>query len=365
MSDTTTQSQNPNPLNEEQRLRQREASTPARQFKAQVEEERRRILLSEPFGWVRITPLDFLDEARRTVRKRWVEQGIWNKKWTYEDIGRWKHEEPLELESESETDTEVECSLPRFYIFSPRRPKSDEEKRRIAERLVVREREREASRPYHQFVYQVSKERERIKEKSADGESVNADDINTKAYKIVKNIWNNQGMWKTSWGMLPGMSWKHEQPLEEMVREEMVDDPVPANPVVNASHDAPPIRLFGSSPIQLFGRSSPVQVPVALNSSQQGPPTDVASDESENADVECSPSSPDSYPPSLGKRGFRTSTGQAQLSEKRKGSQKDGQPANASLGPFHPSKVTKASAKPQGVVKKRDAKISRGKGRKN
>ncbi|KAF4618051.1 hypothetical protein G7Y89_g14997 [Cudoniella acicularis] len=34
----------------------------------------------------------------------------------------------------------------------------------------MRKREREASRPYHQFVYQMSKERERIQDESTSGE---------------------------------------------------------------------------------------------------------------------------------------------------------------------------------------------------
>jgi hypothetical protein len=118
--------------------------------------------------------------------------------------GRWKHEEPLELESRSETDTDAE-SLPRpLSIFGipqkqlqpkPRQPKSDVEKRRIAEQRVVQEREREASRPYHQFVYQISKERARIQEESANGEGADAADINTRAYKNVKNIWTKRGIW--------------------------------------------------------------------------------------------------------------------------------------------------------------------------
>ena len=49
----------------------------------------------------------FKEEASETVRKRWDEQGIWNDKWNPFAYGRWKHEEPLELESESETDLEV------------------------------------------------------------------------------------------------------------------------------------------------------------------------------------------------------------------------------------------------------------------
>ncbi|KAH6704341.1 hypothetical protein BKA61DRAFT_636107 [Leptodontidium sp. MPI-SDFR-AT-0119] len=275
MSGTTTRSQSPNPPTEEQRLLQqrrmqlageREASEPDKQFRAQVEEDRRRIWNAEPrTGWMEITSdlYTFQEEARETVKKRWVEQGIWNNKWNYYTIGRWKHEEPLELESESETETEAESSRPPFSFLSrepqpkPRRPKSDEEKRWIAERRVVRE----------------------------------------------------------------------------------------PNPLVNGSHDAPAIRIFGfPSPVQSNHR----QVSGALNSSQQGPPADIASDGSENGDVERSPSSPNSHPPSSGKRVLRATTGQALLPSKRKVSHKDGQPANASLGPVHSSKVTKAAGKRKG-----------------
>jgi hypothetical protein len=214
-----------------------EASESRKQFSAQVDEERRRIWNADPStSWRELTLADlytFKEEASETVKKRWVEQGIWNDKWNKFAFGRWKHEELLELESESETDSKAGLSPPK-----PRRPKSDDEKRRTAERRVIREREREASRPYHQFVYQISKERERIQE-SANGEGADTADINTRAYENVKNTWTKRGIWNKRWGVLPGMSWKHEQPFEEMVREEMGDDPVPANPLVNGSHDAP------------------------------------------------------------------------------------------------------------------------------
>ena len=53
-----------------------------------------------------------------------------------------------------------------------------------------------AARPYHQFVYQISKERERIQEESENGEGADAADINTMAYKNVKNTWNGRwGIW--------------------------------------------------------------------------------------------------------------------------------------------------------------------------
>ncbi|WEW57730.1 hypothetical protein PRK78_003197 [Emydomyces testavorans] len=146
--------------------------------------------------------------------------------------GRWKHEEPLELESESETDSEAEYSL-----FSsrpkPRRPKSDEEKRRIAERRVIRERE----------------QRERIQDESPSGEGtgIGLHDINTRAYENVKNIWTKRGIWNKRWGILPGMSWKHEEPFED----DTANAPAPqANLVENGSHEtgearAPSGGLFG------------------------------------------------------------------------------------------------------------------------
>jgi hypothetical protein len=141
--------------------------------------------------------------AFETIKNRWKEQCIWKNEWNgkYRPDGRWKHEKPLELESESHS--EAESSAP-ISLFGPprpkRKPKSDEEKRRIAERCVARqrgqEREREASRPYHQFIYQISKERERIEKESSSVEGTETADINTKAYENVKNTWIKRGIWK-------------------------------------------------------------------------------------------------------------------------------------------------------------------------
>ena len=114
--------------------------------------------------------------AHETVKNRWVEQGVWNNKWNEMAHGLWKYEQPLELESESEKSSDAESPSPAFSFMylsvhsvtrrEHRWPKSDDEKRQIAERRVVREREREASRPYHQFVYQVSTERVRIEDEA-------------------------------------------------------------------------------------------------------------------------------------------------------------------------------------------------------
>ncbi|KAM5356571.1 hypothetical protein ACJ41O_003217 [Fusarium nematophilum] len=239
--------------------------------------------------------------SEENVKARWVEQGIWNEKWKGSTVWRWKHEELFEPESESETDSAAESEAPLFGAPSqrvqakPRRRKNAEELRRIAERRPVREREREASRPFYQFVYQVSKERERIEDElnppGAPGldfsdlnvtlygsehyqaalkawsggtrtrnERANVEraaiptplDINSTAYERVKEAWVKGGIWNRKWGVLPGMSWKHEQPLEEMLREELGDDattPIQANAlgVEHGTGEVPPRSIFADS----------------------------------------------------------------------------------------------------------------------
>lgn len=61
-------------------------------------------------------------------------------------------------------------------------------------------------------------------------------DINTTAYERLKSAWTKRGIWNNKWGVLPGMSWKHEEPFEEMLRERLlqkglaVDDPDEGKP---------------------------------------------------------------------------------------------------------------------------------------
>jgi hypothetical protein len=365
-SGTTTRSASPDTRSDEQRrrerrryllIRERAASLPQKQFKAEVEEERKRIWYADPrtrMHTYRSIDRTFEEDARETIKKRWIEQGIWKNKWDNTADGLWKHEEPPELESELETETEA-VSPSRPFSFStslkppppkPRQAKSDNEKRRIAERRAVREREREASRPYHQFVYQISKERERMQDESANREGADAADINTRAYENVKNAWTMRGIWNGRWGILPGMSWKHERPLEE----ETADDPapVPWNPLVNGSHDA------GEAPTRrIFGPPSPIasnhhQTSGIMNTSQQGPSADVDSARLENGDAERTPSASNLPRPRTGKRVLRPTTGQALRPSRKPPSRKDGQPqpvASASLGPAHSSKASKATGK--------------------
>ena len=85
------------------------------------------------------------------------------------------------------------------------------------ERQAKRKRDHEASRPFYQFVFQLSLERERIQEETGKGTvplpAAAPANINTTAYERVRNAWVKHKIWNSNWGTLPGMSWKHEDPL--------------------------------------------------------------------------------------------------------------------------------------------------------
>jgi len=354
-SHNSTRSQSPNPPNEEQRRREeclrqlileRRLSLPYYQFGAQRREEEQRLHEGDRNGTRRL-PIrtNFYQLARENVKKRWVEQGIWNVKWTATASGAvWKHEQPLELESESESETETEAKK-QVPIFSfsqtdpqtkPRQPKSDEEKRwraeRRATRRATREREREASRPFHQFVYQVSKESERIQDELESGEAAAPTDINTIAYENVKNIWIERKIWNSKWGVLPGISWKHEDPLEG----ELADGPVPiqTDTIRNGNNgeavEAPLARIFGLS--------APAETN-QINASQRGQSANTESAGLANGDLEHSTLELNS----ASRPAVHTSR-----ASRRRPPDKDGQMqevANTSLGTVRISKVSKAPAR--------------------
>jgi hypothetical protein len=369
-SGTTTRSQSPNPPNEEQRLCQerrmhlaweRDASQPRKQFAAQTSDEEKRIFEASLNGTCRLPVGSNISEiAYDNVKKCWVDQGIWNSKWNQFASGRWKHEEPLELESGSGTDSETEFSRPLFSLFlkepKPRRLKSDKAKRQIEERRVIREREREASRPYHQFVYQISNERERIQYqlRSVEGGGMSNADINTTAYQNVKNTWTKRGIWNERWGILPGMLWKHEEPLED----EPGDGNNPqTNRVENNSHEmdrASPRNHVGCPVLNLSesgifirnpspAESNHHQESVAMNASQQGPTTDLDSAGLEICDTERPPP-----PPNLPGLQTGSAAKQAAQPSRKKPSKKELQlhpVSSVSLGPIHSSKVSKGTKK--------------------
>lgn len=253
----STLTNSPNPPTEEHQRREerltqlrieRNASTPYHQFGTQCREEEERILEAHR-NRIRSLPVgaNFVTLAEENVRKQWIEQGIWNNKWSPTAANAvWKHQKPLDLEDIS-------------YEPQPKPipQKSDEEKRRVS-----LEREREASRPFYQFIFQVSKERERIQDESESGEVTSATaaaaaspDINTRACENIQNTWVKRKIWNIKWGILPGMSWKHEEPEEE----ETTTDPAPVqgNPLSNDTKGAGEVsfmtNMHGDLPRQING----------------------------------------------------------------------------------------------------------------
>ena len=275
---------------EQQLIRENWESKPNRQFHAQAFEEYARLkegsetqIRHVPASSVRFTV------AYQNVKERWLEQGIWNEDWQNDDQfkgvypwGKWKHEE-LD-ESESMPNLEASVHIPRFLmpppeeVPTPRQWKNGKDLRQFVKRRLLRERKREASRPIHQFLFQVSKEREWIQDvmnapqdcvihpsnifaqtavqaltksgwpydKSRTSTSIpNPAAINTIAYELVKDTWIKRKIWDRKWGILPGMSWKHEQPLEEILSEEICNSagPIQADVLNDSScgtREAPP-----------------------------------------------------------------------------------------------------------------------------
>ena len=220
-SGETTQPPSPAPLPSEndrriQRRNERNQSRPYLQYDYQWGAERERIIeqisrrrerRKETLPYDR--NLDFNTNAKNNVKNRWIEQGIWNDKWTGYPGGSWKHEDPPEPEPQQPTKPRRSTMIAFGHIDESKleRPKVVSKKQRAAH-----ERETAASRPYHQFRYQNSKEREWIEDDTWGNEFNGAVDVDAIAYKNIKNSWIKQKIWNPRWGDMPGMTWMHEEP---------------------------------------------------------------------------------------------------------------------------------------------------------
>ena len=95
-SGTTTRSASPIPPSEERRQErrfqlgmERRASKPYHQFEHQISDEKKRIMEADLNRTHRLRVGDDPDKiAYGNVKKRWVEQGIWNSKWNQFAFGR-------------------------------------------------------------------------------------------------------------------------------------------------------------------------------------------------------------------------------------------------------------------------------------
>ncbi|KAK8007735.1 hypothetical protein PG989_001725 [Apiospora arundinis] len=184
----------------------RTRSLPKNQFLDLVQEELQRIWQEDP----RSAP------SRAGCQGEWVKQGIWQPSFEgliqkrYLNVGVWKHQEVMCLIDANGLDLE---KYPNTYA-----------------RMC---RHRDASRPCNQFRHQVDKVRDRLLDEwrqSAYAKEKNSKDgtkatrvnlppanINSQAYREVRQTWVKRRIWDRSWEVLPGQHWRHERPLEEFL----------------------------------------------------------------------------------------------------------------------------------------------------
>ncbi|RDW68779.1 uncharacterized protein DSM5745_08539 [Aspergillus mulundensis] len=86
--------------------------------------------------------------------------------------------------------------------------------------VPLAKRNRDPSRPYNQFMYQLETQRRRYDDlDSPDRPESTAPGVNTRAYKQVRNQWEESEQWNPKWGVLPGPSWNHEIPFDEWLSD--------------------------------------------------------------------------------------------------------------------------------------------------
>lgn len=226
----------PDPREFEQVFRPTGMSRPLPQFKSQVARECERLihqLAGKRYGRKQTLPwncwIDVYANAENNVRSRWVEQGIWGHNWgdawpdfrspmklgefmrgegpafgcAYEYImGKttpvmtcWAHEESMLDETPGH---DVGCGQWRLQQL-----------KQIFE-ATPEVRDIGASRPKHQFAYQLSKEYEWIKDELDFREPGHHHDVSRLARYSLRENWIQDGIWSSAWGSLPGSEWEHE-----------------------------------------------------------------------------------------------------------------------------------------------------------
>ncbi|VUC36971.1 unnamed protein product [Clonostachys rosea] len=174
---------------------------------------------------------DYGDLAAETVRAQWIEQAIWD--YTSDQVPKgekpnipdmWQHEKGWtqdHFDNPYDSDDDSEGGDSPNISWTVSKPTENHKNAPWPETRT----DFTPSRPLFQFLYQVNKEYEWFDDCHKAGmegfPSPNSDDINTQAYDSVKKRWNNWGVWKSEWGTLPGMSWKHETPLAQFLEQEI------------------------------------------------------------------------------------------------------------------------------------------------
>lgn len=247
---TAAPSPGPRPLFEpDPRLQQKEdrwQSAPESQFHSQCSRERERLIYqlerrrdgrrqTLPYDHnIKVSNLQWGGEysanAANNVRSRWIEQGIWNDDWgsqpgwpkvpgTAYPTPFWAHEDrpnpfvPQKLEEPQLLfNTTGDLFGNNTHADHPQSPQG------IAEdQESETQRDISASRPYYQFVYQVSKECEWIRDEADYARPGEPIDVNAAAHKSIKQLWQKSKIWDPQWREMPGMKWMYEEPAEDEI----------------------------------------------------------------------------------------------------------------------------------------------------
>lgn len=205
-----------------------EFGIPYRLFKFESSRELKRLINQEAdalLGRPRRLPFDpyrpLIHNADNNVRARWIEQGIWRSGW-----GR---EWPDMTNGGSNTDFLHPWMRWAHEIDSP-----------YPDELVT---DVEASRPYRQFEFQVTKERERLEAEYRWMQERPPMYLDTMALEMTKQAWQDDGIWAPTWGELPGEKWLHEEPdLERFLVPDCrtIFEPREEHPDSDTDPDAPP-----------------------------------------------------------------------------------------------------------------------------
>jgi hypothetical protein len=232
------------------------ASLPHYQFNLQVRTEYERMKLQSDWrGRKKPEHVDLYTFAEETILEDWKRQGICRKEWNGSSVlkGRWKHEEPPDLDSESESDVEEYLHPENMgALMAVQRAEleadASSEPRPLRSR-VIRQHNRQMSRPYHQFLWQISIELKFLEFKlrnpgprwtvSDNGQAVIdasapevpdgspyslPPDLNSIAYENVLQRWKDQHLFLIEWGPMPGFTWLHETPLSYFLRDQLGDN---------------------------------------------------------------------------------------------------------------------------------------------
>ncbi|UNI23034.1 hypothetical protein JDV02_008877 [Purpureocillium takamizusanense] len=215
--------------------RQRMRSYPAWQFEEQCRREHAWLLkvqyqTSDQTG---CTTDKVWTMARRSIRTRWAEQGIWKSEWDSigTPFGPWAHETSMSRGPRATGSLAADAGGD--VVGGPgqsRRPSQElgasAQDSSHGPRSMWRDDMTEPSRPLPQFEAQVRQrcERARWQSSPAGARTAGHHESYTEACEAVRRDWTRQGIWRRAWGSAPcpSATWKHEHPVAEILAEEMV-----------------------------------------------------------------------------------------------------------------------------------------------